>query len=57
MRDDGPGPIGKLLAMERRFYALMPGKDLYSKLFFRTLLWFTLFSVAYTRYRAVTAGY
>jgi hypothetical protein len=48
MRDDGPGPIGKLLAMERRFYALMPGKDLYSKLFFRTLLWFTLFSVAYT---------
>ena len=48
MRRDKSGLGARLFAAERRFYGLMPGKDIYSKLFFRSLLWFTLFSVAYT---------
>lgn len=53
MRGERRGPLGKVLATERRFYARMPGRDIYSKLFFRTLLWFTLFSAAYTLLRTV----
>lgn len=47
MSNDRTGPIGQLLEAERQFHELMPGKDIYSKLFFRTLLWFVLFSVPY----------
>ncbi|WP_226007056.1 hypothetical protein [Natrinema salinisoli] len=47
MSDERPGPVGQLLDAERRFHELMPGKDIYSKLFFRTLLWFALFTAAY----------
>lgn len=48
MSDDRTGPLGRLLEAERQFHELMPGRDIYSKLFFRTLFWFALFSVAYT---------
>ncbi len=48
MRDDKRSTLGTLLETERRFYSVLPGKDMYSKLLFRSLLWFTLFSIAYT---------
>ncbi|MDF9746189.1 hypothetical protein [Natrinema salsiterrestre] len=48
MSDDRSGPVGQLLAAEEQFHELMPGKDIYSKLFFRTVLWFALFTAAYT---------
>jgi hypothetical protein len=48
MKSERRGPLGRLLAAEQRFYTWMPGKDIYSKLLFRSLLWFTLFSATYT---------
>ncbi|WP_254533879.1 hypothetical protein [Natrinema gelatinilyticum] len=47
MSKDRTGPVGRLLEAEGQFHELMPGRDIYSKLFFRTLLWFTLFSLVY----------
>ncbi|SDK62372.1 hypothetical protein [Natronorubrum texcoconense] len=39
--------IESLLEAESQFHELMPIKDTYSKLFFRSLFWFALFSVLY----------
>lgn len=47
MNDDN-GPLERLLAVEETFHELMPGKDIYSKLLFRSILWFTLITVVYT---------
>lgn len=40
--------LDSLLDAESRFYEIMSVKDAYSKLFFRSILWFMLFSVVYT---------
>ncbi|WP_254525803.1 hypothetical protein [Natrinema caseinilyticum] len=47
MGTDRTGPLGQLLEAESQFHELMPGRDIYSKLFFRSLLWFALFSLVY----------
>jgi hypothetical protein len=39
--------IERLIEMDNQFHAAMPVKDIYSRLFFRTILWFTFFFVAY----------
>ncbi len=48
MRDDRWTPLGTLFEAERQFHELMPVRDVYSKLFFRSILWFAIFSLAYT---------
>lgn len=48
MSDDRSTPIEQLLEAERQFHELMPIKASYSKLFFRSILWFAIFSLAYT---------
>ena len=47
MRDDRSTPLGQLFEAEGRFHELMPIRDIYSKLLFRSILWFALFSLAY----------
>ncbi|MFC7157099.1 hypothetical protein ACFQPA_16830 [Halomarina halobia] len=47
MSDERRGPVEQFLEAERQFHELMPVKDSYSKLFFRTILWFVLFSTVY----------
>ncbi|SDR32316.1 hypothetical protein [Natronobacterium texcoconense] len=41
------GPLQTFFEAERRFHAMVPIKDLYSKLLFRTLLWFLFFWFLY----------
>ncbi|SER39033.1 hypothetical protein [Natrinema salaciae] len=48
MSDERTGLFAQLLEAERRFYERLPGEEIYSKLFVRTLLWFALFSALYT---------
>ena len=45
--DRSDSPLRTLLEAERRFYRAIPIEDLYSKLFFRTIFWFLLFTGAY----------
>lgn len=47
MSDDGPSFPARLLEAERQFHELMPVSDWLSKLFFRSVLWFALFSSVY----------
>jgi hypothetical protein len=47
MTDDRSSLRGQLLDAERQFHELMPVKDSYSKLFFRSILWFAVFSLGY----------
>ncbi|ELY38933.1 hypothetical protein [Natronorubrum tibetense] len=48
MSNENQGLIESLLEAEAQFHELMPIKATYSKLFFRSLFWFALFSVVYT---------
>ena len=47
------GPLRALLEAERRFHRAMPIEDLYSKLLFRTIFWFLLFTTAYVTLTAL----
>jgi hypothetical protein len=39
--------IERLVEMDNQFHAAMPVKDIYSKLFFRSILWFAFFVAVY----------
>lgn len=47
MSDDRSTPLNQLFEAERQFHELMPVKDSHSKLFFRSILWFAIFSLGY----------
>ncbi|WP_174811838.1 hypothetical protein [Salinadaptatus halalkaliphilus] len=47
------GPIQSLLEAERRLHELAPIKDIYSKLFLRTIAWFLFFWLLYVGFTAV----
>lgn len=47
MTNDRSTFLGQLFEAERQFHELMPVKDSYSKLFFRSILWFAVFSLGY----------
>ena len=47
MNNEKQGLIKSLFEAEAQFHELMPIKATYSKLFFRSLFWFALFSVFY----------
>lgn len=54
MSSDSPdNPLRALLEAERRFHQAMPIADLYSKLLFRTIFWFVLFTTAYVALTAI----
>ncbi|ELZ02996.1 hypothetical protein C482_05046 [Natrialba chahannaoensis JCM 10990] len=48
MSDRDETPLQRLFRAERQFHAMVPIRDIYSKLFFRTLLWFVFFTVVYS---------
>ena len=48
MSKDKQSRIRSLLDAESQFHTLMPIRDTYSKLLFRSLFWFVLFTVVYT---------
>ncbi|KYH24985.1 hypothetical protein HAPAU_29370 [Halalkalicoccus paucihalophilus] len=48
MSNEKQSLIESLREAESQFHELMPVRDGYSKLFFRSLFWFALFSVLYT---------
>lgn len=48
MSKDKQSRVRSLLEAESHFHTLMPIRDTYSKLLFRSLFWFVLFTVAYT---------
>ncbi|WP_440767258.1 hypothetical protein [Natronorubrum sp. DTA7] len=47
MSNEKQSLVESLFEAESQFHELMPIKDAYSKLLFRSLLWFALFSVVY----------
>ena len=47
MTDDRPTALEQIFEAERQLHELMPVKDGYSKLFFRSILWFAIFSLGY----------
>ncbi|WP_171908253.1 hypothetical protein [Natrialba sp. SSL1] len=47
MSDRDETPLQRLFRAERQFHAMAPIKDIYSKLFLRTLLWFAFFTFVY----------
>ncbi|AXR76702.1 hypothetical protein [Natrarchaeobaculum sulfurireducens] len=51
--DRSDGPLGAFFEAERRFHRAMPVADLYSKLLFRTILWFLFFTTAYVTLTAL----
>lgn len=40
--------LKKILTAEQRFHRMLPGRDIYSKLLFRSIFWFLLLSALYT---------
>lgn len=47
-RSNGGGFLKSAFEAERRLHAMAPIKDGYSKLLFRTILWFLFFALVYT---------
>ncbi|SEH13537.1 MULTISPECIES: hypothetical protein [Natronorubrum] len=39
--------LDRLVELDNKVHSAMPGKDIYSKLFFRTILWFAFFFGVY----------
>lgn len=39
--------VDRLIELDNQVHSAMPIKDIYSKLFFRTILWFVFFLIGY----------